>query len=127
MKLNKKKFIIDILKLNHWLNVRKTTNQFFKLKQKSLFKKIKLKKNFSITSKELKFLHEKLSITLENIILQNKIPDYICWSKNEIEKQKDQLREMEFIFIIIIHYLYQMGLLDLLFLTFCALKKNFQS
>ena len=41
MVTNKKLTIIDIIKLNHWLNARKITNQFINHKQKSLTKKLK--------------------------------------------------------------------------------------
>ena len=46
---NQKSILIDIVKLNHWLNARKITIQFIKLKQKSLYNKLKAKKNFRIS------------------------------------------------------------------------------
>ena len=92
MKINKKLIIIDIIKLNHWLNARKITSQFIKLKQSSLSKKLNLKKNFSISSKELAFVNKKLLIPTEKIVLQNKIPDYIYWSKSKIEKTKRPIK-----------------------------------
>ena len=88
MSNDQKSIKIDIIKLNHWLNTRKITIQFIKDKQSSLAKKLKLKKNFKISSKELFFINSKLSIPSEKIILQNKIPDYLYWSKNKIEKTK---------------------------------------
>jgi len=86
MVTNKKLTIIDIIKLNHWLNARKITNQFINHKQKSLTKKLKTKKNFSITFKELNFINSNLSIPTEKIVLRDKIPDYIYWSKTKIKK-----------------------------------------
>ena len=53
MSNDQKSIKIDIIKLNHWLNTRKITIQFIKDKQSSLAKKLKLKKNFKISSKEL--------------------------------------------------------------------------
>ena len=88
MSTSQKSIIIDTIKLNHWLNARKITIQFVKNKQSSLAKKLKLKKNFKISSKELFFINSKLSIPSEKIILQNKIPDYLYWSKTKIKKTK---------------------------------------
>ena len=92
MKINQKIIMIDIIKLNHWLNARKITSQFIKNKQNSLTNKLKLKKNFKISSKELFFINSKLSIPTEKIIVQNKIPDYIYWSKAKIEKTKRPIK-----------------------------------
>ena len=38
MPSNKKLIIVDIIRLNHWLNARKITGQFIKNKLKSLSK-----------------------------------------------------------------------------------------
>ena len=43
--INEKK-IVDILKINHWLNVRKVTINYIFKRNKTLANKIKLKKNF---------------------------------------------------------------------------------
>ncbi len=90
--INKKSKIIDILKLNHWLNARKITNQFIYKKQKTLSKKIKLKKDFKITTKELYFINNTLAISSEKIFKQEKLPDYILWSKNKIDKTKRPIK-----------------------------------
>ncbi len=90
--INKKSKIIDILKLNHWLNARKITNQFIHKKQKTLSKKIKLKKDFKITTKELYFINNTLAISSEKIFKQEKLPDYILWSKNKIDKTKRPIK-----------------------------------
>jgi len=90
--MSKKKIIIDFIKLNHWLNARKITNKFIDKKQKTLSKKLSLKKNFTISSKELNFVNSDLSIPTEKIILQNKIPDYILWTKSKIDKTKRPIK-----------------------------------
>jgi len=87
-----KSIMVDIIKLNHWLNARKITIQFIEKKQKSLIKKLKSKKNFNISSKELFFINSQLLIPTEKIILQNKIPDFIYWPKNKIEKTKRPIK-----------------------------------
>ena len=92
MIINKKLTIIDIIKLNHWLNAKKITNQFINKKQKSLTKKLKTKKNFSINVKEKNFINSILSIPTEKIILIDKIPDYMYWSKNIIMKTKRPIK-----------------------------------
>ena len=92
MIINKKLTIIDIIKLNHWLNAKKITNQFIYKKQKSLTKKLETKQNFSITVKELNFINSILSIPTEKIVLSDKIPDYIYWSKNIIMKTKRPIK-----------------------------------
>ena len=92
MATSKKLTIIDIIKLNHWLNARKIANPFIDNKQNSLAKKLKKKKNFSITPKELNFINSILSIPTEKIILHDKIPDYIFWSKNIIKKTKRPIK-----------------------------------
>ena len=88
MQNSKKIAIIDIIKLNHWLNARKITLPFIKKKIKSLSNKLKAKKNFRISSKELSFLNFELSIPTEKIVLRDKIPDYIYMSKAKVEKTK---------------------------------------
>ena len=92
MTINQKSIIIDTIKLNHWLNARKITSQFIKHKQISLSKKLKLKKNFNISSKELFFINTELLIPTEKVALQKKIPDYIYWSKTKIEKTKRPIK-----------------------------------
>lgn len=88
MKNSQSKLIVDFIKLNHWLNTRKITHKYLSVKQKTLSKKLKLKKNFKITAKELDFLNFNLSIPSDKIALQNKIPDYLYWTKSKIDKTK---------------------------------------
>ena len=56
---------------NHLTN--KKAKQIIYNKQNSLTKKLKTKKNFSITPKELNFINSILSIPTEKIILHDKI------------------------------------------------------
>ena len=86
--MSQKKIIIDFIKLNHWLNARKITTKLIDKKQKTLAKKLSLKKNFSISPRELDFINTNLSIPTEKIEVQNKIPDYILWTKSKIDKTK---------------------------------------
>ena len=86
--MSQKKIIIDFIKLNHWLNARKITIKLIDKKQNTLAKKLSLKKNFSISPRELDFINTDLSIPTEKIEVQNKIPDYILWTKSKIDKTK---------------------------------------
>ena len=86
--MSQKRIIIDFIKLNHWLNARKITTKLIDKKQKTLAKKLSLKKNFSISPRELDFINTDLSIPTEKIEVQNKIPDYILWTKSKIDKTK---------------------------------------
>lgn len=75
---------IDILKINHFLNVRKITTKVLKKEIISLYKKINTRKNFKISSSEVNYLNSKLSIPIEKIKFQKKLPDYILWNKKKI-------------------------------------------
>ena len=86
--MSQKKIIIDFIKLNHWLNARKITTKLIEKKQKTLAKKLSLRKDFLISPKELDFINTNLSIPTEKIEVQNKIPDYILWTKSKIDKTK---------------------------------------
>ena len=81
---------IDIIKLNHWLNARKITLPL--LKNKNLYKKIKLNKNFLATNKELRFLTSFLNIQTEDIITKLKLADYIYFSKKKILSTKRPIK-----------------------------------
>ena len=61
---------IDVLKINHWLNARKITLLQVKNKNKKLYNKIKKRKNFSISTKELSFLKKYLNIQQNDILLK---------------------------------------------------------
>lgn len=88
MPISKNKIIVDFIKLNHWINARKITNSFLRKKHKNLSQKLKSKKNFVVTFKELDFINNNLLIPTEKIIFKKNIPDYLFWSKNKIEKTK---------------------------------------
>ena len=49
---NQKLVSLDIIKLNHWLNARKITLAIIKIKQKTLYNKLKKNKNLKVTPKE---------------------------------------------------------------------------
>ena len=66
---NKKLITLDILKLNHWLNARKITLSFIRKRIKSLYIKLKDKKNFNVSQKEINFINSKLLIPTEKIVL----------------------------------------------------------
>ena len=79
---------LDIIKLNHWLNARKITLTSIKIKQKTLFNKLKKNKNLKVTPKELKFINSTLSISTEKVILKEKLPEYILMKNEKILKTK---------------------------------------
>ena len=83
---------IDIIRLNHWLNARKITLPILKNKNKNLYKKIKLNKNFLATNKELRFLTSFLNIQTEYIITKLKLADYIYFSKKKILSTKRPIK-----------------------------------
>ena len=79
---------IDHIKLNHWLNARKTTLSQFLLKNKSLKKKINLKKNFLINNKDASIIEKSLNISIKSIEKKSRIPEYIFWKKEKILRTK---------------------------------------
>tara|TARA_Y100000816_G_scaffold118414_1_gene83131 strand:+ start:316 stop:1632 length:1317 start_codon:yes stop_codon:yes gene_type:complete len=83
---------IDVLKINHWLNARKITLLQVKNKNKKLYNKIKKKKNFSISTKELSFLKKYLNIQQNDILLKKKLPDFIYFSKKKILSTKRPIK-----------------------------------
>ena len=83
-----KKLIIDIVKFNHWLNVRKVTTWQLIKKEPSLRKKITSKKNFALDSREIDFIENYLQISKELIRVDEEIPKYIFWNREKIEKSK---------------------------------------
>ena len=84
--------IIDVLKLNHWLNARKVTLPLIKKRHNNLYDKIKKKKNFPINTKELNFLKSYLNIQQHDISLKKKLPDYIFYSKEKILSTKRPIK-----------------------------------
>ena len=96
---------LDIIKINHWLNARKLTINLFKVKKFNLYKKLKKNKNFKCSDNEINYLLKNLNVNKSDLILKKTLPEYIFKTKNKFSQLKDRLKEMEFIFIIIIHYL----------------------
>jgi len=80
--------IIDILKLNHWLNARKITKKYIYNKKKSLSIKINKNINFRATKDEIRFIKNEIFIPLEKIRFEEKLPDYIFWSSEKIKSTK---------------------------------------
>ena len=74
---------IDVLKINHWLNARKITLLQVKNKNKKLYNKIKKRKNFSISTKELSFLKKYLNIQQNDILLKKKIARFYIFFKKK--------------------------------------------
>jgi hypothetical protein len=79
---------LDIIKINHWLNARKLTMNFFKDKNKRLYKKISKNKNFKATHSEIKFLLNNLNLDENDIILKKTLPEFIIHSKKKISSTK---------------------------------------
>ena len=80
---------IDVLKINHWLNARKITLLQVKNKNKKLYNKIKKRKNFSISTKELSFL-KYLNIQQNDIFLKKKLANFLYFTKKKFYQLKDQ-------------------------------------
>ena len=86
--MNNTKILVDNVKFNYWLNLRKiTVNQLIK-KKSSLKNKINTKKNFTINNVEIEFIQDYLKVSKDNILFKNDLPKYIFWSRETIEKTK---------------------------------------
>jgi hypothetical protein len=83
--------IIDIIKLNHWLNVRKLSLNNIKNFSIKLANKIKGKNNFYCSEKDLVFFEKVLNISKNKIILNEKLPKFIHWNKKKIESTKRKI------------------------------------
>ena len=83
---------VDVVKINHWLNARKVTLIQIKEKKRDLYNKIKKKKNFSISIKDLNFLEKYLNIQQDDILLKKKLPDFIYFSKKKILSTKRPIK-----------------------------------
>jgi len=68
---------LDIIKLNHWLNARKLTLNFFKDKNNSLYKKLKKNKNFKSTDREIKILCNNLNVDKNDLMFEKELPEFI--------------------------------------------------
>ena len=60
-------FVIDAIKINHWLNARKITTPMIAKNNRKLVTKIIKKKNFSVNYKEIKYLTKILNISPDEI------------------------------------------------------------
>ena len=76
-------FIIDSVKMNHWLNARKMTTHIIAKDNKNLANKIQKEKNFSASPKEIIYLSKKLNITSHDITVRKKLPEFIFSSKKK--------------------------------------------
>ena len=85
-------FSIDIIKLNHCLNAAKFTIGHLSKERKKLAEKIKKKRNFFATSSEIDFLNKKLNISLYDIKLREKLPEYIIHTKKKILSTKRAIK-----------------------------------
>jgi hypothetical protein len=83
--------IIDIVKLNHWLNARKLSLNNVKNFSKSIVNKIKNKKNFYCSEKDLLNFEKVLNISRNKIIINEKLPKYILWNKKKINSTKRKI------------------------------------
>ena len=82
------KILIDNVKFNHWLNLRKTTvNELIK-KKKSLKNKINTKKKFFLNNLQIDFIEDYLKVSKDSIRFKDNLPKYIFWSRERIEKSK---------------------------------------
>lgn len=79
---------LDVIKINHWLNARKLTLNFFKSKNINLYEKLKRNKNFKATNLEMKILLNNLNVVENDIILKKTLPEFIFHSKKKIDSSK---------------------------------------
>tara|TARA_B100000795_G_C22806907_1_gene445650 strand:+ start:3615 stop:4949 length:1335 start_codon:yes stop_codon:yes gene_type:complete len=84
---------IDQIKLNHWLNIRKTT---IKVLNELLSKDLNYEVNFEnlneIDERVIKKIGSVLSIPVENILIEDDVPSFIYNSKEQIEKTKRPIK-----------------------------------
>ena len=83
------KFIIDIVKFNHWLNVRKITIEQLIKKKNSLKNKIKNGKNFIINNNEIDFVADYLKISKDLFVQKKKLLNIYFGIEKKLKKQKD--------------------------------------
>ena len=79
---------IDKIKLNHWLNIRKTTIEVL---NELLSKDLNYESNFEnldeIDERVIKKIGSALSIPVENILIEDDVPSFIYNSKEAIRNQ----------------------------------------
>lgn len=85
-------FVIDAIKINHWLNARKITTPMIAKNNKKLVTKILKKKDFSANYKEINFLTKILNISSSEITKKENLPEYILYSKRKILQSKRAVR-----------------------------------
>lgn len=85
-------FLLDKIKINHWLNARKLTISLFKQKKISLYKKLSKNKNFNCSAHELEFLCNKLNVDKEDLLFKQSLPDFILHSKSKIKLTKRPIK-----------------------------------
>lgn len=80
---------IDKLKLNHWLNVRKTTLEVLnKLLSKHINQKIDINDLNKVDDYSIDKIADVLSIPKSHILKTEEIPSYVFNTKDQIEKSK---------------------------------------
>ena len=81
--------MIDKIKLNHWLNIRKTTLSVLndKLRRHSNFK-IDLENLESVSENSAKIISQILDIDLNEILKTDEVPNYIIKTKSQINQTK---------------------------------------
>ena len=80
---------LDRIKLNRWLNVRKTTIEHLnKLLKNKLNFKFTLDNCDSLDKFSIETIAETLDVPAEKLLKKNSLPSFIFKSKNEIEKTK---------------------------------------
>ena len=81
--------MIDKIKLNHWLNIRKTTLSVLndKLRRHSNFK-IDLENLESVSENSAKIISQVLDIDLNEILKTEEVPNYIIKTKAQINQTK---------------------------------------
>ena len=80
---------LDKIKLNRWLNVRKTTIEHLnKLLENKLNFKVTLENCDSLDKFSINLIAETLDVPVGKLLKKNSLPSFIFKSKNEIEKTK---------------------------------------
>ncbi len=84
---------IDKLKLNHWLNIRKTTIQVLnELLKKDLNYEINFENLDETDERAISKIASVLSIPVENILSEDDVPSFIFNSKEQIEQTRRPIK-----------------------------------
>ena len=84
---------IDEIKLNHWLNIRKTTIHVLnELLSKDLNYEINFDNLNEVDERVIKKISSILSIPIENILIEDDVPSFIYNSKEQIENTKRPIK-----------------------------------